>query len=209
MSHSVEVIRQAEQSTSNWSGGTTTQIAIYPKDALYSERNFSWRLSSANVELEESVFTSLPGIWRLIMVLEGEMRLEHAGHHSSYLQPFDQDSFSGDWTTKSFGKVRDFNLMLAAGCSGELAPVNFKPESTMNESISSPGDAFTKKTTAWYCVDGAVSIGLTADETYELHPGDVLLVHTDKQTSHLAAVLTNTQSKPARLVKASIQHNQN
>lgn len=58
----IKVITKEQQKTSTWSGGTTTQLAIYPEDADYGKRNFTWRLSSATVEAEESVFTSLPGI---------------------------------------------------------------------------------------------------------------------------------------------------
>ena len=43
--------------TTNWSGGTTTQLAIAPEGAVYGDRNFLWRLSSATVELDHSDFT--------------------------------------------------------------------------------------------------------------------------------------------------------
>ena len=45
---------------SQWSGGTTTQLAIAPSGAQYGDRAFLWRLSSATVDLEESDFTPLP-----------------------------------------------------------------------------------------------------------------------------------------------------
>ena len=37
MCYSIELIRKEEQKTTNWSGGTTTELAIYPKDAIYSQ----------------------------------------------------------------------------------------------------------------------------------------------------------------------------
>ena len=37
---------------SQWSGGTTTQLAIAPSGAQYGDRAFLWRLSSATVDLE-------------------------------------------------------------------------------------------------------------------------------------------------------------
>ena len=58
-------------SVSSWSGGTTTQLAIEPENAEYKDRDFLWRVSSATVALEESVFTPLPDYERLIMTLEG------------------------------------------------------------------------------------------------------------------------------------------
>jgi len=66
MGYEVKLITKEQQKTSKWSGGTTTQLAIYPEDADYGKRNFTWRLSTATVEAAESVFTSLPGIDRII-----------------------------------------------------------------------------------------------------------------------------------------------
>ena len=50
----------ADDVTTQWSGGATTQLAIAPKGAVYADRDFLWRLSSATVELDESDFTPLP-----------------------------------------------------------------------------------------------------------------------------------------------------
>ena len=105
MSYNIEIIRKNQLKTSEWSGGTTTELYIYPKDSLYGNRNFKWRLSSAKVEAEQSTFTSLQGISRIIMVIEGELLLKHEGHHNAVLKAFEQDRFSGEWTTTSFGKV--------------------------------------------------------------------------------------------------------
>ena len=54
-----------------WSGGETSEYAIYPESAKYIDRDFIWRLSSASVDVEESVFTKLPDYDRILMVLEG------------------------------------------------------------------------------------------------------------------------------------------
>ena len=51
---------RAQYITTAWSGGTTTQLAIAPEGAVYADRKFLWRLSSAQVELEHSDFTPLP-----------------------------------------------------------------------------------------------------------------------------------------------------
>lgn len=47
MADAVELVRQDQQYTSTWNGGTTTEIAIYPKNAAYSHRDFVWRISSS------------------------------------------------------------------------------------------------------------------------------------------------------------------
>ena len=102
------IIRKGELPVSRWSGGTTTQLAIWPEGAVYAERNFVWRVSSARVETQESEFTSLPGVARCLMVLDGTLHLEHEGRYETELVQFAQDNFSGSWTTRSRGRVTDF-----------------------------------------------------------------------------------------------------
>ncbi|MEG1931668.1 MAG: HutD family protein, partial [Pygmaiobacter sp.] len=115
-------LRQAcDYCTTDWSGGRTTQLYIYPEDGDYATRNFAVRISSATVETEESVFTPLPGVQRELMILEGTMTICHEGGSPKSMKPFcDVDSFSGDRETKSRGKVRDFNLMTQNGACGTL-----------------------------------------------------------------------------------------
>lgn len=120
MKTDIRIIRKDEQSTGTWAGGTTTQLAIWPPEADYKRRDFLWRISSARVDLEESTFTALPGIHRLIMILEGKVHLVHEDHHEAFLDAFDQDSFEGGWTTLSRGRCVDFNLMTAEGCNGRI-----------------------------------------------------------------------------------------
>lgn len=70
-------ISAEDMSSSVWSGGTTTEIAIYPEKAKYAERDFVWRISTAKVELHESDFTPLPDYERLIASIDGVMLLSH------------------------------------------------------------------------------------------------------------------------------------
>lgn len=206
MPYTFELIRKADQTTSNWSGGTTTQIAIFPKDAVYAERNFTWRISSARVDLDESEFTSLPGIWRLIMVLDGEMRLEHTGHHTTFLKRFDQDSFSGDWTTKSFGKVRDFNLMLAKGSTGKLTTISLAPQESADAKVHDfKQQPFPHMTSAFYCVDGTVTISI-ANDTCSLTPGDMLLITCKNLANLLPVTITNNANEAAHIVRSDINY---
>ena len=47
-----KLLTKEDYVTTTWSGGTTTQLAIAPEGAVYADRDFLWRLSSAGVELE-------------------------------------------------------------------------------------------------------------------------------------------------------------
>ena len=117
------ITRKENLKTTRWSGGTTTEIYIYPKAASYSERKFGFRISTAVVEDEQSTFTQLPGFKRHIMPLSGVMELEHENHHAIVLNPFEKDFFHGEWVTKSRGQCTDFNLMLSEGFEGDIEPV--------------------------------------------------------------------------------------
>jgi uncharacterized protein len=127
----VKLIRKSEQSTTSWSGGTTTQLFIYPENSSYQERNFLFRISTATVEAEESVFTHLPGISRQIMILEGSLKLEHTGRYTKNLHRFETDSFEGDWETKGFGRATDFNLMTTGKLKGTIYGTLMKKDETM------------------------------------------------------------------------------
>ena len=105
----------ADYVTTQWSGGKTTQLSIAPEGAIHADRDFLWRLSSATVELEESDFTALPDYERRIATLEGTISLRHDGGQPLVLAPFQVHAFDGGSETVSFGRCRDFNLMLRKG----------------------------------------------------------------------------------------------
>ncbi|MDF2545937.1 MAG: hypothetical protein K0R93_835 [Anaerosolibacter sp.] len=205
MAYEIELIRKEQLEVAKWTGGTTTQLAIFPKGAVYSERNFKWRLSSAKVEVDESVFTSLPNIHRIIMIIEGELILEHEGHHKSNLKPFDQDHFHGSWKTKSFGKVTDFNLMMTEGCEGELEAVHL--EKSQSKSISlDKYKGFLENAQAIYCVNGQVKIEISTDDMIILYPGDILLATYKDAMTDLNLKISNEGESKADLIRASIRY---
>lgn len=127
----LQITRKSELITTKWSGGTTTQLAIYPEGASYADRNFLLRISTATVEAEESVFTRFQGVSRIIMILDGVLRLEHKGRYSKLLNRFKTDSFEGDWETRGFGKVTDFNLMTRGKVQGKVFGASLKKDETI------------------------------------------------------------------------------
>lgn len=116
----IQLIKSENQQTSEWSGGTTTQLYIYPESADFSKRDFAYRISSAKVEIDESTFTPFPNYNRKLMVLEGVLDLYHEDHYTVLLHPFDQDAFSGNWISRSKGKVIDFNVIFSKDYSANL-----------------------------------------------------------------------------------------
>lgn len=114
-------LTKKDYKTSAWSGGTTTELFIWPKGADYSKREFSFRVSSAAVELAESDFTPLPGVERWITPISGGFTLTHPDKAPVEMAPLAQPyRFSGEEATHCVGQATDFNLMLK-GVSGEMA----------------------------------------------------------------------------------------
>lgn len=120
MSENIAVRKPKDYKTSLWSGGTTTELYIYPEDAVYKEGNFQCRISSATVEVDQSDFTSLPGVKRYLSIFSGSLEMIHGEADKVSLEPYEVDCFDGGIPTVSYGKVVDFNLMLKNGADGKM-----------------------------------------------------------------------------------------
>lgn len=174
MFKNIKIIRENEYKKSKWSGGTTTQLYIYPEESQYESRDFLFRISSAKVEVDESVFTHLPGINREIMIIDGELELKHEGHHNAKLNKFDKDRFCGDWTTRSYGKVTDFNLMMNNNCDGSIEHTEIERGTSKNIKLNKD-KRYNKVANILYCVIGKAAV----DEDIKLNERDLLIYTTD------------------------------
>ncbi len=104
-----------------WSGGSTTELFIWPEGADYARREFTLRVSSARVDLDESDFTPLMGVTRYITPLSGGFTLTHPDCAPVVMGPMTEPyRFSGEILTHCVGKATDFNLMLK-GVNGKMA----------------------------------------------------------------------------------------
>jgi len=163
--------------TTAWACGTTSELYIYPESSFYAEGNFSFRVSTATVDADESIFTKLPGIKRHLMLLEGELTLSHTDHHSIKLSPLEKDFFMGDWDTKSEGKCIDFNLMTAVGYAGALDIIKDGAKLNLN----------THWFNAFYCLgnNGSVEIFVDKNEPImlSLQKDDFLIFKHDEVKS--------------------------
>ncbi len=170
----LSISRRSDQTTTFWSGGTTTQLAIYPENANYKEKNFLFRISTAKVDSEQSVFTNLPGVARIIMILDGILKIEHPGRYSKTLKKFETDSFLGDWETISYGSAVDFNLMTTGNVHGKLYGKSMK----RNESIKL--STFSLPViVGLYAFKGDLLFNFNTD-IINLTEGDFILIHSDK-----------------------------
>jgi environmental stress-induced protein Ves len=164
----IEHIKAPDLITTKWSGGTTTQLAIFPKEATYNDRNFLFRISTATVEAEESTFTKLPGISRKLMILDGEIKIEHQNRYSKTLKKFEQDSFEGDWDTKSYGQAVDFNLMTTGNTKSEIETIILNKNKDFRFNVDTDFYVF-------FVYSGKVNVSFM-HKIYELNCKDVLLL---------------------------------
>ncbi len=104
-----------EFKSSKWSGGTSAELFIYPENSSYGSQNFLFRLSSASIDEERSVFTDLEGFKRFIAPLEGELNISHNQKDFKSLSKNELYAFDGGIKTISTGRCRDFNLMVKNG----------------------------------------------------------------------------------------------
>ncbi|MBQ9565964.1 MAG: HutD family protein [Synergistaceae bacterium] len=167
---------------STWSGGRTIQIAISPEGAVYADRDFLWRVSSATVELEESDFTALSDYDRWILPLSGPIRLSHNGGAEINLAPNEAHFFDGAERTHCRGRCTDFNLMLRKGrCRGRI------------RALAEDAELNREGVKILYCVKGTVTVNGLALKEYEavrLEDGES---GTVRIASHGHAVLAEVQ----------------
>lgn len=163
---------QSDYSIARWSGGTTTQLAIAPEEAQYADRDFLWRISSAQVELEHSDFTPLPGYDRFLAVLAGDLELQVGDEERVPLPRLTVRTFDGGLPTQSWGKCTDFNLMVRKGLGQGAVHLLRLPASGTMALAPEASKAYPSLALALFCVNGALRLpeaGLTAQ------PGELLL----------------------------------
>jgi environmental stress-induced protein Ves len=181
----INYTKKEQLNTSNWQGGTTTQLAIYPKEAIYKNLDFIFRISTATIEVEESTFTSLPNVSRVIMVLNGELIIQHKNQYTKQLKKFDTDVFSGDWETTSIGKVTDFNVMTRGSAKAIASGFSLAEESKKELILNSDVMAI-------YISVGEVVIEQSSTQKVNASQGDVILISKEKVNEKLALLAQKT-----------------
>jgi len=180
----IEILNHKHFQTSQWSGGRTTQLYIFPPTATYAARNFELRLSTAKVEVAASNFTVLPGIHRKLMILEGAITITHEGHYSKHLNPFEVDDFSGDWKTTAISTCTDFNVMTKGKQQSELYHIAIEAVNSYTLKPKAPC-----KKLFLYATSGTIEFQLK-DENYILETENLMVIE-DFSVSSIAINNTN------------------
>lgn len=185
--------------TTEWSGGTTTQFYIYPEDSHYKDRDFIFRLSSAVVRDEESVFTKLNGFTRILLMLDGKVQLSHNGEKEIELSPGMQDTFEGGWDTVSHGKAVDFNLMMSEQAKGRVTLIYLLKKEKENLVVY-PEDGFDIFTIL-YVLHGKLKI--RGDETNTVYQENEVIVFRGRDEV-TAYELENAGEEKMEVVKTCV-----
>lgn len=119
----IQTISSKDYIVNNWSGGSTTQMCIFPVNSTLSERNFLWRISSASFTSTSSKFSDFSGYQRYLLALEGRLSVTHNGLYKKDLKPYEVEYFLGSWDTDSTNSLdcRDFNFIVKEGLESKLS----------------------------------------------------------------------------------------
>lgn len=110
----MEIIRYASLKTTPWAngGGVSRQLAAAP-----SADGFDWRISIADVA-KAGPFSPMPGMDRIITVIDGELIALTVDGAEQALEKFRPFRFSGDSETSASlptGALKDLNLITRRG----------------------------------------------------------------------------------------------
>lgn len=130
----IEIIRKEQVAPDLWSGGQTHEYTICPKGAVYADRDFRFRISSATIESVPSEFTRFAGYHRYLVMLEGDLNVvindkkEYYGSNALF-------AFNSTDNITSYSTGKDFNLMLHNSIIDEVVMVSDVPFSTMHRTL--------------------------------------------------------------------------
>ena len=161
--------KASHHKTVRWDGGETRELYIYPEDALYQAHAFEFRVAVGCGVTEQSCFRKFPGFKRRVMLLDGEMHLEHKAHHSVTLGQYEQDVSLGDWETECRGRSTDITLLTGEKIKGNLELLCYNDKAEQNNG---------KFVSFYSLVDGAKLYFTNQGEIYkeELAKGDYVIV---------------------------------
>jgi uncharacterized protein len=150
-----------------WSGGLTYEYLIYPKTANYADRDFAFRISSATIEQEPSVFTQFKGYHRYLVMLDNGLNIEINQEKKVYGQ-YEIMEFNSNDAVTSYTKGMDFNWMVSEKISHHQLKVTNSNQNCNAQIVL----LFSLDTTV-------IQIN---DKPYDLKPYDLLVIENPEKT---------------------------
>ncbi|MDO5491376.1 MAG: HutD family protein [Bacillota bacterium] len=182
----IRINRRERQKESSWSGGKTLELGIFPETASYLDRDFVWRLSTADSDREASSFSRLPGYERILMVLEGDVVLAHGEEGSVHLGVLEQNRFDGGIKTRCFGRlIKDYNLIMARGCEGSLRVAEVAAEA---EKVTTDAPLSDYRSFGVYVLEG-YTVMSCGERSEMLRPGEQGIVDLEPGEEELLSIM--------------------
>jgi len=168
-----------------WANGRGTTLELVRRDDAAGA--LLWRLSIADV-VEPGPFSSLPGIDRMITLIEGEgFDLDFGGARPPVsLRPLEPLAFSGDWSTAAttvHGPSRDFNVMTAR------KRITAKVEVARSGAVAAPLAYVLALRGGVTAKAGGITLRAEQDELIECHQQDEVHLRIDKAGTTLVVHL--------------------
>ncbi len=163
-----KVIRESDYITTQWNGGTTSQIMIWPENAVFSQRKFEWRISKATVNHGESKFTRMDGFQRELYMMTGETVL-HFQQEEKYIKSGMVIRFSGDSEIRSVGGGTDLNLIMKNGVNGFLEEQEFEAKDQV----------VSQRNCKWKQCVIYIVFGMIVGKNLELTAGESVFITSD------------------------------
>lgn len=118
-----KIISPDEFIENQWSGGTTTQLVIFPEGSSLANRDFDFRISSATFTSTSSDFSEFNSYQRYLLPLIGKLSVNHENLYSRKLDTYELEYFLGSWKTSSTNTLdcKDFNLIVKKGIQSNLS----------------------------------------------------------------------------------------
>ena len=118
---------------------------------------------------------------------------------------FAQDNFSGSWTTRSRGRVTDFNLMTTAG-EGRVQLLELGASSHREVELMPVVEAWRGVSEVFYLLADGILLVLPDGTEHRVSAGDVLVVHREEHGEVPVLVMENRLPQLARVVRAIVYH---
>lgn len=153
-----------------WDGGETFEYYIYPENALYTNRDFLFRISAATINKVSSTFTKFNNYQRFLVMLDNDLNIKINGKEEHYT-PNDIFKFDSNSDIISYTKGNDFNLM--ASKNAQAIDVFF-----LNEDVQ------LKQSFIFLFALNDTSVEVN-NETINLKKTDLLLIENNNQSDIL------------------------
>ncbi|WP_428228937.1 HutD family protein [Flavobacterium sp.] len=162
----IRFLPKKDSTASIWSGGLTYEYMIYPKTANYTVRDFVFRISSATIEQEPSVFTQFKGYHRYLVMLDNGLDIEVNKEKKRY-EKYEIMEFNSDDEVISYTKGNDFNWMV----SEKISHHKLK--------IASSNESYNAQIIILFSLDTTV---ITINEKlYNIEPYDLLVIENPEK----------------------------